>query len=193
VRSIVPHDSDPELLFAGIEVGGVMCSRDGGSTWEDHHHGAYTDSHALATHPLAPDRVYQAAAGGAARSEDRGASWRPCDDGLDRLFLWAQAIDPADPGLWYVSSSKSPRHAHGGPGRAHAAIYRHRDGERWRALDAPGARDNMPFALMTLRDRPDALLAGLDDGALLLSEDAGESWRRLSLRLPGVRVLSESS
>ncbi len=35
VRWIAPHHLDPDLLFAGIELGGVMRSRDRGQTWED--------------------------------------------------------------------------------------------------------------------------------------------------------------
>jgi hypothetical protein len=45
----------------GIELGGVMRSRDGGKTWIDHNPRAYSDAHQLLTHPLAPERLYEAA------------------------------------------------------------------------------------------------------------------------------------
>ena len=63
VRWIGLHHHDPHLIFAGIELGGVMRSRDGGATWEDRKPGSYHDSHAIATHPLDPTRVYEAAGG----------------------------------------------------------------------------------------------------------------------------------
>lgn len=52
-----------------------MRSRDGGATWIDHNQQAHSDAHQLLTHPLAPDRIYEAAGQGIARSEDRGDSW----------------------------------------------------------------------------------------------------------------------
>jgi hypothetical protein len=42
----------------------------------------------------------------------------------------------------------------------------------------------MPYALATLPDRPRSVVAGLRGGLLLLSEDAGESWCELDVRLP---------
>ena len=74
VRTIALHPTDPDSLVVGIELGGVMRSLDGGSTWIDHNPQAHSDAHQLLTHPLAPDRLYEAAGQGIARSEDRGES-----------------------------------------------------------------------------------------------------------------------
>ena len=193
VRSIAPHVDDPARLFAGVEVGGVLRSLDGGETWEDRKRHAFEDSHALATHPLAPSRVYQAAAGGVALSSDGGASWRRIDKGLRRRFVWALAVDCADPDLWYVSAAHHPRDAHAGDGRADAAIYRRIGDEPWRATPASDRLTRMPFALAALRGQPRALVAGLDDGRLMLSEDACESWRDLGVTLPRIRALAEAT
>lgn len=193
VRSIAPHVDDRALLLAGIEVGGVLRSRDGGETWEDRKRHAFEDSHALATHPLVPDRVYQAAAGGVALSTDRGESWKRVDKGLRRRFVWALAVDSADPDLWYVSAAHHPRSAHAGDGRADAAIYRKVGDGPWRATPASDGMARMPFALVALRGHPRALVAGLDDGRLLLSEDACESWQDLGVTVPRIRALAEAT
>src|SRR5690606_29102921 len=66
VRWIAPNPRDADLLLAGIELGGLMRSTDGGATWEDHRPGAQKDVHALAWHPAAAERAYEAAGGGAA-------------------------------------------------------------------------------------------------------------------------------
>jgi hypothetical protein len=50
----------------------------------------------------------------------------------------------------------------------------------------------MPFALLTLAGRPRALMAGFDDGRDTLSEDAGESWTDLGVRLAPIRALAEA-
>src|SRR5229473_3387529 len=125
VRTIALHPTDPESLAVGIELGGVMRSRDGGKTWIDHNPQAHSDAHQLLTHPLAPDRLYEAAGQGIARSDDRGDTWKRLADALDRHYAWAQAIDPADPDLWYVAVSRSPSAAHGG-GDGQARLLRSR-------------------------------------------------------------------
>src|SRR5947209_13044787 len=75
VRTIALHPSDPNAIAVGIELGGVMRSRDGGATWIDHNPQAHSDAHQLLTHPLAPERLYEAAGQGIARSDDRGDTW----------------------------------------------------------------------------------------------------------------------
>jgi photosystem II stability/assembly factor-like uncharacterized protein len=194
VRWIAPHHHDPELLFAGIELGGVMRSTDGGRTWEDRKPNSYHDSHAVLTHQHAPGRVYEAAGGGVARSDDAGASWTTVDDGMDRHYVWGLAVDPADPDLWYVSASFSAREAHRANGDAQARLYRRRGDGPWQPLtgDLPDPLPYMPYALLTLRDRPSTLLAGMQHGEILLSEDAGDSWRALGVKLPGLLALAEA-
>jgi photosystem II stability/assembly factor-like uncharacterized protein len=193
VRTIALHPTDPDWLAVGIELGGVMRSLDGGASWIDHNPQAHSDAHELLTHPLAPERVYEAAGQGIARSEDRGDTWAHFDDGLDRHYAWAQALDPADPDLWYVAVSRSPFTAHGdGDGQAH--LWRSR-GDGWVAVDGWGDfldLRRMPYALTALPEQPNRLLAGLRGGTLLLSDDAAESWSRLALDLDDIVGLQAS-
>jgi photosystem II stability/assembly factor-like uncharacterized protein len=187
VRTIALHPSDPDWLLVGIELGGVMRSNDAGSSWADHNPQAHSDAHRLLTHPLAPDRVYEAAGQGIALSEDRGSTWSRFEKGLDRRYAWAAAIDPANPDLWYVAVSSGPFAAHS-RGDGEARIVRS-SGNGWGAVadwgDAPELR-RMPYALATLPDVPGALVAGLRGGVLMFTEDARESWSRLQVELPDV-------
>ncbi len=187
VRTIALHPSDPDWLAVGIELGGVMRSRDAGASWSDHNPQAHRDAHQLLTHPLAPDRLHEAAGQGIARSEDRGETWSRLERELDRSYAWAQAIDGADPELWYVSVSRSPLAAHGG-GDGQSRLLRS-NGNGWEAVDtwgdAPELR-RMPYALATLPGQPRRLLVGLRGGTLLLTDDACETWMELPVRLPGV-------
>ncbi len=187
VRTIALHPTDPQWLGVGVELGGVMRSVDGGITWFDHNPEAHSDAHQLLTHPLAPDRIYEVAGQGIARSDDRGESWSRFENGLDRHYAWAEAVDPEDPDLWYVSVSRSPFDAHG-QGDGHARLWRsHGDG--WAAIDswgdAPELR-RMPYALSALPGRPHSLLVGLRGGTFMLTEDAGETWTRLEANVPDV-------
>lgn len=191
VSTIALHPTDPDALFVGIELGGVMRSADGGETWIDHNAQAHSDAHQLLTHPLAPERVYEVAGQGIAASGDRGESWRRMHAGLDRHYAWATAVDPADPDLWYASVSRSPAGAHG-RGDGQSVLVRSR-GNGWSPIDHWGddaALRRMPYALAGLPGQPGRLLVGLRGGALLVGEDAGERWSRLEPRLPDVIALA---
>jgi photosystem II stability/assembly factor-like uncharacterized protein len=180
VRTIALNPVDPDVLTVGIELGGVMRTRDRGASWIDHNPEAHSDAHTLLTHPLAPARLYEAAGQGIALSDDGGEHWRRRGDGLDRRYAWAAAVDPADPDLWYVSVSRSPFAAHGaGDGQARLLRWR---GNGWATIDGWGdgaELRRMPYAMTTLPEEPGWLLVGLSGGVLLLTQDAGDSWSRL--------------
>ncbi|MGH2559312.1 MAG: WD40/YVTN/BNR-like repeat-containing protein [Thermomicrobiales bacterium] len=197
VRWIAAHPVDPERIYVGIELGGVMRSRDGGHTWEDRKPGSYHDSHCLATHPAAPDRVYEAAGGGVAMSSDAGTVWREVDAGMDRHYVWGLAVDVADPDLWYVSASYGAREAHRRNGESQGVLFRKQGDAAWEPLGGNGSLARplpyMPYSLLSLRERPNTLIAGMQDGELWLTEDAGDSWRRLDVTLPSLLALSEAA
>lgn len=191
VRAIAPSPRRAGLLLVGIELGGVMRSEDGGETWSDHRTGAQKDVHSLDWHPSVTERVYEAAGGGTTWSDDEGLTWHEIDDGRDRHYTWALAVDPSDPDTWFVSAAPSPRHAHGDRASAEARIYRWRGGGPWQTVlgkDQP--LDSFPYALAI--DKHD-LVAGLRDGRLLVSEDRGESWSEAPLtgdELKSIRALA---
>jgi hypothetical protein len=190
VRWIAPSPHVADLLLVGIELGGLMRSADGGATWQDHRPGAQPDVHSLAWHPRVEGHAYEAGGGGSAWSDDAGETWRPADEGRDRNYTWALAVDPDDPERWYVSASTGPFAAHGGRD-PQAKIYGRRDSE-WRPLAGglPDPIPAMPYALVATDGR---LFVGLAHGQLWESRDRGESWRACELRgdvLTGVRALA---
>jgi photosystem II stability/assembly factor-like uncharacterized protein len=173
VRWVAPNPHDSDVLLAGIELGGLMRSTDGGETWEDHRPGAQRDVHSLAWHPQAEGVVYEAGGGGAAWSDDWGETWTPADEGRDRHYTWSVAADPDDPRRWFVSASTSPFRAHRG-GDPEAHVYRRENGG-WRALAGglPDPFPAMPYALVSLGE---TVLAGLANGELWQSDDRGDTW-----------------
>jgi photosystem II stability/assembly factor-like uncharacterized protein len=198
VRWIAPHNSLPDVLFVGIELGGVLRTLDGGRTWDDRHPGAVIDPHVLRTHAVATDRVYAVGGDGISYSSDAGESWRRDVDGMDRHYTWGLAVDPEDPDLWYASASTGPMQAHG-EGDAQARLYRKSGSSAWKALrvngfdgvDAP--LETMPYALVAPRGLTGCIVAGMRDGALLLGRDAGDSWHTVGARLPGILALADAS
>jgi photosystem II stability/assembly factor-like uncharacterized protein len=181
IRAISLSYTDASLVVAGVELGGVVRSPDGGEIWQDQRPGAYADCHSLAAHPSAPETIYEAAGGGFAESGDFGESWSAADEGMDLRYVWGLAVDSEDPTLVYASAASGPGRAHGG-GFSGAAIYRRRDGGRWETLlDGLAA---FPYALAADPEAPGALYAGLGDGTILRSTDAGASWEEVT-RTPG--------
>lgn len=187
VRWIAPSPHDASLLLVGIELGGLMRSTDGGRTWEDHRPGAQRDVHCLAWHPRVAGRAYEAGGGGSAFSVDGGQTWSPADDGRDRHYTWALAVEPDDPDRWYVSASTGPFAAHG-RGDPQARLYRRQDGGPWEALGGglPEPLPAMPYALVAPEDR---LFAGLSDGQLWESRDQGDTWTACRVAHDGLTAL----
>ena len=192
VRWIAPSPHDAELLLVGIELGGLMRSTDGGETWQDQRPGSQPDVHSLAWHPQVEGAAYEAGGGGAAWSEDGGDTWEPADEGRDRHYTWSVAVDPEDPGLWYVSASTGPFAAHGTRGGdPQARIFRRAREGGWVPLAGglPEPLPSMPYALVAADGR---LFAGLANGELWESRDRGDTWRQCSLSqpLPGLLALA---
>jgi photosystem II stability/assembly factor-like uncharacterized protein len=177
VRWVAPSPHDANQVLAGIELGGLMRTEDGGVTWQDHRPGAQRDVHSLAWHPAEPGRAYEAGGGGSAWSHDNGQTWEPADEGRDRHYTWALAVDPSDADCWFVSASTGPFEAHGSRPAA-AALYRWRGEGPWEELDLGLERplETMPYALAATAD---GLVCALRDGRLFLSENQGDTWRPL--------------
>jgi hypothetical protein len=188
VRWIAPDPHRRERLLAGIELGGVMYSGDGGHSFGDHRPGAQRDVHMLAWHPAVEGRAYEAAGGGAAWSRDGGQSWEGADRGRDRHYCWALAVDPDDPDRWFVSAAAGPRAAHG-RGSADAGLYRWEGDGPWRRVQAglPEPLDSMVYALSAANHE---LIAGLRDGRMFRSGDRGDTWRSLGVRLDSLVALA---
>lgn len=187
VRAIAPSHADPDLVVAGIELGGIVRSPDGGETWQDQRPGAYADCHSLAAHPSAPGTLYEAGGGGFAESADFGDSWRAADEGMGLHYAWGLAVDSEDPTLVYASAASGPGRAHGG-GPSGAAVYRRRDGGRWETLLEGLAA--FPYALAADPETPGALYAGFGDGTILHTPDTGESWDEVAHTPGGLAALA---
>jgi photosystem II stability/assembly factor-like uncharacterized protein len=100
----------PETLtqvFAAVEVGGALVSRDSGDSWElvDGSDGnpdmsrplgtlIHPDVHSITVHPSNPDIVTAPTGGGLYRSTDGGSTWS-C---LYTCYCRATWVDPNDPG-----------------------------------------------------------------------------------------------
>jgi hypothetical protein len=184
VRWIEPDACAPNRIFAGIELGGVMRSVDGGESWEDRKAGSQHDCHTLRTHPDAPGLIYEAAGGGFAVSRDGGATWHGDVAGLDHHYLWGLAVDPASPETVIVSASPGARAAHSNE-YARAQLYRKSGRERWQALHhgLPAPDGTRAFVLAT-HPAESGVFYAATRRQIYHSTDGGLVWQPLAIRWP---------
>jgi hypothetical protein len=198
VMGLTVSPTDPDIVIAGIEFGGMFRSTDGGQTWQGHLKDTSRDCHALCFHHTNGSWVYQAGGGWpAAVSANAGESWSQPRRGMRwSLYAMACAADPADPTVWYVSAAphavfpqlhKMPRGHF--EGEANAFIFRKRGNDRWERLGGglPQPLNHMAYALVTVPDAPGHLYAGLSNGDVWHTIDYGDHWQQLPFNLGRVQ------
>lgn len=195
VQALTISPADPNLLLAGIELGGVLRSEDGGQTWSRHRRGADLDCHSLKFHPSNGEWVYQGGGGGAAVSQDGGYTWRKPKKGLGNKYGWMVAADPQQPEVWYFSASSLPKFWRGEftppahhDGQANAHIYRSIGGAPWEQLSGglPEPLDYMIYALSPDPAASGLLYAGLANGDVWRTQDYGDTWQQMPFNLGGI-------
>ena len=195
IRDLVVSPGDSGLLYAGIEVGGVVRSTDSGNTWkqlpglDDDIHCLHlgTDTEGLRGAPvnIRTRRVYAATASAPYRSSDGGDSWEKINDGLDRRYTLHISAAPDDADIVLVTVSENAR-------RKSPQFYRSTDGgQTWQLVEGLGEgeeAESMVVAFEWDLASPSDVYAGTDGGNLYRSSDRGQTWELLPVALPSVAV-----
>ncbi|MDT8437400.1 MAG: hypothetical protein RQ729_00150 [Wenzhouxiangellaceae bacterium] len=204
IWGLAPGPADtPDTILAGIEPPGLFVSHDRGEHWQClpgfHQHPSAQAWHpakgGCAVHSLSAngDNIYAAlAAGGVYRSDDRGATFRPCNAGVRAPYLPGSApeaghndhnlrVHPADPDRMYRQS--------------HTGTWRSDDGGASWVEITDGLPSDFGYALGLDPNDPDVLFTIPEDSSQFRSTvdgrlrvyrttDAGASWRALTDGLP---------
>lgn len=198
IMGLAVSPTDPNVVIAGVEYGGMFRSVDGGITWSEHLKSTSRDCHALKFHDTDGGWVYQAGGGWpAAVSSDGGVTWAQPRRGLRwSLYGMTCAADALRPEVWYLSAAPHvvfpqlhmmPRgHA---DGSANAFVFRKRGDSHWERLGGglPQPLDYMAYELLTDPAESGHVYAGLSNGDVWHSTDYGDTWRQLPLNLTGIR------
>lgn len=185
-KYIQPDIHEPERLFVGIELGGVMRSLDRGETWEDRKPNSQYDCHSLLMHPNAPGRVYEAAGGGYAETRDGGATWQTLNDGLEPFtYLVHIAVDSGDPDVILASAAKIARTAYRQE-TAETVIVRKVGQQPWKIVKdgLPSAKGSIVYNLIAHPERPGVFYA-VNNLGIYESVDSGQTWQALPVQWPG--------
>jgi photosystem II stability/assembly factor-like uncharacterized protein len=94
IRSVAAN-SNGNILFANVHVGGIPRSMDGGRTWQPTID-INSDVHEVRAHQADPDIVVAASAIGLCISHDAGATWTIERDGLHASYCSAVAFSGDD-------------------------------------------------------------------------------------------------
>ena len=200
------HATEPDLLYAGVEPAGLFVSRDGGASWRPvralNEHptrvtwqpmgGGLALSDVIVDERDARRVTVAVSAGGVYRSDDGGASWRPCNRGVRACFqpeefpasgqcVHKLVAHPARPDRLYQQN--------------HCGTYRSDDaGESWTDVTR-GLPSDYGYALAVDPHDPDVAfvvpeasshMRTVVDGRLRVfrTSDAGASWEPLTAGLP---------
>ncbi|MFP6650769.1 MAG: hypothetical protein VCA17_00885 [Dehalococcoidia bacterium] len=190
VIGIAADPSDPSDVYAAVEVGGLLASRDGGDSWDSITDGLYTDNHTVDLHGVklsaaAPGNVFIIAQVAMFRSPDRGRRWQHLRFGEmfpGGSYCRGLAIAPDDPKTVYLAAGAGGGGAPAGTEEA-GALFRSRDlGDTWERLDIGDTPPSRMFQVAIPSESPNQVYCVSKDGHFFSSDDGGDSWA--SSRLP---------
>jgi photosystem II stability/assembly factor-like uncharacterized protein len=190
--------SEPERVYAGLEVGGVLRSRDGGDTWEgcneslleftkeprlrsrivsDTETEGMMDSHALATTAAKPGAVFLANRMGLWLSEDGGIRWQEMGIGRFSPLTYARDVKVSqhDPRTLYAALSPAAVSDEG-------SLWRSRDlGQSWQRFDRDVAVKSTLMIIAESPARPERVYCATRRGQVIGTENGGRDWREYQL------------
>ena len=180
VREIKLSPHDPDQIFTGIEVGGMVRSKDGGVTWQQLYD-TDPDIHSIHISDTDADTVYAATAAGPYRSDDGGNTWKHLITGLERTYTVPVVCAPDDHTRVLTAVAKNA-------GRQDAQAYISTNaGDDWRRIDL-GSDDDMAIAYAWDPSDSNRVYAGTDAGRISISSDRGETWRAAQADLATLAV-----
>ena len=198
VIRLVVDPTNPQEMYAGLEVGGVIRSLDGGESWEDctedllrlaglqhlkSRIGSDTDtegmmdSHSLSVSPAQPGTVFLATRMGLFRSRDRGGSWADMEVGRFSPLTYARDVQvaPHDANVMYAALSPAARSEDG-------SLYRSEDlGQTWQRFDRGVTAKSTMMSIGLSRQDANRVYCATRGGQVFGTLDGGETWNEFPL------------
>jgi photosystem II stability/assembly factor-like uncharacterized protein len=189
VRDIGLSPDDPKIVLGAVEEGWVVRSVDGGRSWTNLTAGTEFDSHTIKVMPGNGKVLISTSGTGAYRSEDGGDHFVTANDGLRSRYLAQLAFHPAEPSVLFTAGAEVPPPDWRRPEGCRSQVYRSADqGRSWRPLSG-GLPEDLRVAPRTVAGDAETagwVMVGMQDGALWLSRDHGDSFRQIAAGLPPI-------
>jgi photosystem II stability/assembly factor-like uncharacterized protein len=190
VTCLLADPTEPETVWAGVEIDGLRRSPDGGRTWLPVGQQGISslDIHALAIVPGdgQTKRLLAATNNDLNLSSDEGETWRPLK--IDTSLPWsycralAQPADRLDEILL--------GHGNGPPGSA-GVIGRSTDGgDTWQTASMPGLANSTVWNFAVSPADPERIYASSVSGEVYCSTNGGAAWEKLPREFGEIRALA---
>jgi photosystem II stability/assembly factor-like uncharacterized protein len=201
VMRLAADPAHPDAVYATVEVGGVMRTRDGGEHWDDVSDGLVAlaarphlrsriqsdteiegmlDGHALCVSAAQPGTVFLAARTGLFRSDDGGATWQDMEVGRFSPLTYARdvRVAPQAPRTLYACLSPAARSEDG-------SLYRSPDlGQSWTRFDHDVKAERTMMAVALHPRDPDQVHCASRGGQVFSTLDGGRTWQ--AYRVPAI-------
>jgi photosystem II stability/assembly factor-like uncharacterized protein len=173
------NQSQPDEMYAALEVGGAARSSDGGQTWQTINSGLAPKVDRLDLHGVAATegRVFISNREGVWRSQDRGDNWENLH--LERFspihYSRGIRVAPNDPNTLYACAGETFKSDQGG-------VLRSTDlGDTWQRFDQGSLGNSTTFGVAINRTDPDQVFFCTRDGQVIGTEDGGATWNEFPL------------
>lgn len=203
IHSIVVHPDDGARITVGVSCGGVWVSADGGATWRCQAQGmraeymppdrafdpGIQDPHRVVACPGRPDTLWAQHHNGIFRSIDASRSWEEIAEAGPSTFGFAVAVHPHRPETaWFVPALKDERRI---PVDGKFVVTRTRDGGRSFEVLRTGLPTRAAWDLvyrhgLDVDASGERLAMGSTTGGVWVSENGGDAWQQVGVRLPPV-------
>ena len=185
VTRILFDPDDPDLVFAGLEIGGVWRSTDGGKSFENASAGLVSeDIHDVAVVRNGSRLIYATTNMGLHVSNDDGRSWEVKP--LDSPSQYTRGITPRADGSGFVLLGNGD----GPPGSWGKLMVSRDHGAHWEDAKLPGEVESSCYFLAVNAADPNLIFAAATLGQLYRSTDGGEHWTALRRRLGEIRAIA---
>jgi photosystem II stability/assembly factor-like uncharacterized protein len=201
MRDIAVDPANPDTMYAALQVGYMLKTEDGGETWRLLNKGLDCDVHTIVLDPHNSRHVYIATGGNDSRhdnapgkalyvSEDAGESWTPLAMSFDETYSVPLTLDPSTQGIVYSAVASGPPGSRArNPEKYRSLNIRSLDaGKSWQTFNVgEDTGKQFPLAIVADEETPGRVYMALDDGRFYLSDDSGDTWERLNLKLDSVK------
>jgi photosystem II stability/assembly factor-like uncharacterized protein len=168
-----------------VEIDGVFRSLDGGDTWTRVVRGLHDpDVHDMAVAPSGPPRAFVSTNGEVFWSADRGETWTPIGVKAKWPLPYARgiAVKADDPRVLFAGCGETTT------GETGAVLRSDDGGQTWRSLSLPVRPNATIWGLATHPADAGRIVAFTLFGEIYVTEDAGESWRKIAREFGEIRA-----
>jgi photosystem II stability/assembly factor-like uncharacterized protein len=186
VIGITADPSNPSDMYAAIEVGGLLGSRDGGATWTSLLNGPYVRNNTLDLHGVqvsseSPGTVYIITQVAMFRGRDRGQHWEHIQ--IEEMFPGGSycrglLVAPDDPRVIYLAAGAGGGGAPAGTQET-GALFRSCDtGGTWERVDIGDTPPSRMAQIAIDRAAPEHVYCCAQRGQVYMSHDRGHTWQK---------------